>query len=313
MSLLRSGTTGRSAVTLIELLVVLGIIGILVGLIMPAVQQVRGAAARLSCQNRLRQVALGLHGHHDTHGAFPRENSSYYKVNDGSLGGLSWRVKSLPFIDSQAVYDAAARAYTEDNFLWHNPPHVGLATVVPVYTCPADSRLATPQPGPDGILATFSSYVGVAGSGSQAPDGVLSYVAYGAAVRLADITDGSSQTVMVGERPPRGRLDSGWWYCEHQWFNDGGLLVAGLYAWDSTLYAEMSSSFECRAPQPPGKFVFGPGRITNPCDMYHFWSLDPGGANFAFADGSVRFLSYSASRILPALASRDGGEVVEFP
>jgi prepilin-type processing-associated H-X9-DG protein len=64
----------------------------------------------------------------------------------------------------------------------------------------------------------------------------------------------------------------------------------------------------CRGP-----FVFGPGRFDNPCDSYHFWSLHLGGANFAFCDGSVRFLSYAAAPLLPALATRAGGESVEIP
>ena len=66
-------------------------------------------------------------------------------------------------------------------------------------------------------------------------------------------------------------------------------------------------------PPPGGVFVYGPGRITNQCDMYHFWSLHPGGANFAFADGSVRFLGYAVSPILAQLASRSGGQVVDLP
>ncbi|MBI3407848.1 MAG: DUF1559 domain-containing protein [Planctomycetes bacterium] len=63
---------------------------------------------------------------------------------------------------------------------------------------------------------------------------------------------------------------------------------------------------------PPGPYSFSPGSLTEQCDMFHFWSLHSGGANFAFADGSVRFLSYSAAPIMPALATRAGGEVVNL-
>ncbi|MFO0803834.1 MAG: H-X9-DG-CTERM domain-containing protein [Gemmataceae bacterium] len=71
----------------------------------------------------------------------------------------------------------------------------------------------------------------------------------------------------------------------------------------------MPAGFSCS----PTSQAFRPGRLENPCDVNHFWSPHPGGANFAFADGSVRFLSYSADPIMPALATRAGGEVVEIP
>jgi prepilin-type processing-associated H-X9-DG protein len=120
---------------------------------------------------------------------------------------------------------------------------------------------------------------------------------------MSQITDGSSQTLMVGERPPSAHLDSGWWYASH-W---------SAYAHDFILPVEMlMESNEC-VPWQHGRFVFGPGRVDNQCDMYHFWSLHGGGANFAFADGSVRFINYSAAPLMPALASRDGGEAMSLP
>jgi prepilin-type processing-associated H-X9-DG protein len=70
--------------------------------------------------------------------------------------------------------------------------------------------------------------------------------------------------------------------------------------------ARHSFDFECRLAGS----LYGPGNLSNPCDRYHFWSLHSGGANFAFADGSVRFLAYSAKDVLPALATRDGGETI---
>jgi prepilin-type processing-associated H-X9-DG protein len=143
--------------------------------------------------------------------------------------------------------------------------------------------------------------LGISGGFSGESNGVLGT---GFSVRFADITDGMSQTVMVGERPPSANMDAGWWYTSH----------STAYDHDFVLTAEAAADpgSDC-VPPPVGKFVFGPGRITNQCDMYHFWSLHTGGANFAFADGSVRFLSYSVSPLLRSLASRSGGEVVELP
>jgi prepilin-type processing-associated H-X9-DG protein len=288
-------------VSLVELLVVLGIIGILLSLILPAVQQARDTAARLSCQSRLRQIGLALHSYHDTHGRFPPgqdQERTFFGKGDGSLVGVSWLAKILPFVEQQPLWDQTVQALKQDIVPWHNPPHIGLATVIPLYTCPSDPRAGSPQRGPDDILAAYTSYVGVEGAlWGITEDGVLPF---GQAIRFAQITDGTSQTLMVGERPPSARLDSGWWYASH-W---------SAYSRDFILAAEsFTDSRECVPPIPPGKFVFGPGRINNECDRYHFWSLHTGGANFAFADRAVHFLPYSISPMLRALSQprRRGG------
>ncbi len=296
-----SGAARRSGRSLVEALVVIGILGLLMALVLPAVQQAR-AAARLSCQNRLRQIGLGLHGHHDTHGAFPvGEDRSPFGAGAGSLQGVSWLAKILPFVDQQPLWEQTRQPLARDRVPWNNPPHVGLATVIPIYICPSDSRVASPQRGPDGILAAYTSYHGVRGEDPFIENGVFPL---GYAVRFADITDGTSHTAIVGERSPSARLDSGWWYATH----------LSAYSHDFILSAEMHAEgfVEC-VPLDGWNFVFGPGRIDNQCDLYHFWSLHTGGANFCFADGSVRFLAYSISPKLRALASRNGGEVVDVP
>lgn len=126
-------------------------------------------------------------------------------------------------------------------------------------------------------------------------------------MRFTDITDGTSNTLLVGERPPSKDLWYGWWYAG---FGAGGNGTADMV-------------LGVRENIPPGDaFIpdcgglparFAPGRIDNMCDAFHYWSLHSGGANFLFADGSVRFLAYSADAVLPALATRAGGEVVEVP
>ncbi len=301
----------RPGLSLIEVLVVFGIIGLLIGLVVPAVQQARESASRASCQNRLHQIALGLHGYHDAQGAFPIGlDRSPYGIGNGSLEGVSWRAKILPFIDQDALSLQTVAALTQDPFPWQYPPHVGLVTVLAVYGCPSDARVDQLHDGPDGILAAYGSFLGVEGEHPGSSNGVFPV---GYAVRMAEITDGTSSTIMVGERPPSVRLDSGWWYCPHLVFLDESRRIAGYYAHDSILSAVMGKETSNCSPPPSGLFVFGPGRLTNECDMYHFWSLHTGGANFAFADGSVRFLSYSISPLLPQLASRNGGEVVTPP
>lgn len=301
----------RSAVTSIEMLVVIGILGILIGLILPAVQQVRSSMDRLSCQNHLHQLALALHNYHDTFGSFPPGQDPNVFGKPGTAQGVSWLAKILPFIDQQPLWELTFQALSKDRVPWDNPPHIGLATVITLYTCPSDPRVYSPHRGPDGILAAYTSYLGIRGKlptpgnppySHTVDNGVLQI---GNPIRIAEITDGTSQTVMVGERPPSTRLDSGWWYTSH-W---------STYSHDFVLPVVMLMEYpgEC-APSPPSMtFVFGPGRIDNECDKYHFWSLHPGGANFVFCDGSVRFLPYSVRSILPALATRAGGEVVELP
>jgi prepilin-type processing-associated H-X9-DG protein len=185
---------------------------------------------------------------------------------------------------------------------FHDPPHVGYKTVVKLYVCPADARLHQPLTNEFGVTAAYASDMGIAGS--RATEGVIGPKP---SVRIGDITDGTSQTAMVGERPPPASLQAGQWYTGSQSVLWG--LNRGPVGTMPVLFPARFDDQVCAGPI----YSFGFGRLDNPCDRYHFWSLHPGGANFAFADGSVRFLRYSAADILPALATRAGGEAVDLP
>src|SRR5262249_432725 len=156
-----------------------------------------------------------------------------------------------------------------------------------------DGRGDSPQFAPrSGFMVAFTSYLGVAGLNQYSRDGVLFQ---GSRVRLTDIRDGTTNTLMLGERPPSADFQFGWWYPGvglH--FSGAGDLVLGVR--ESNLPPIVPGAQRC----PPGAYPFMPGRFSNQCDMFHFWSPHPGGANFALADGSVRFLSYEANSILPA-------------
>lgn len=296
----------RSAFALVEVLVVLAIIGILLGLLLPAVQQIRATAARTSCLNNLKQIGLALHNYHDRHNRLPPSPPKNPGVDPilshDPNDWVSWMALILPEIDQEGLWKSTEAAFLVSTFPTQNPPHVANTVVIKTYACPSDGRLSSVLLGPTGIEAAYTSYIGV--SGGRANDGVLR-VTPEPGIRFRDITDGTSVTLMVGERPPPETLQAGRWYLNNR---------RGLN--DPPRGPDMSMPVEgpvivgdpCIPP-----FRFGPGRLNNPCDRLHFWSLHPGGANFVFADGAARFISYSSQPIMIPLATRSGGEPVTLP
>jgi prepilin-type processing-associated H-X9-DG protein len=290
----------RVAFTVLELVVVMAIMGLLLALILAAVQRVREAAARLKCQNNIRQIALGLHHYHDTRGRLPPGVSS--GVSGNPYPYASWLTRLLPYMERDDLWRLSESAFAKDANFLNDPPHTGLSTWVAPYTCPSDGRTHGVYTLPKGKRVAFTSYLGVEGTNQFTTDGVL-YL--DSRVRFADVTDGLSATLMFGERPPNTDGLLGWWYAGWGQSQDGSAeMVLGVREKNYFIYG---------ATCPQGPYHYGPGNPSNRCDVFHFWSLHPGGANFAFADGSVRFLSYSADPIMPALATRNGGERVQVP
>jgi prepilin-type N-terminal cleavage/methylation domain-containing protein/prepilin-type processing-associated H-X9-DG protein len=299
----------RGAFTLIELLVVIAIIAILISLLLPAVQKVRGAAGRVQCTASLKQIGIALHNYHDCFARFPPglENSW-----TSAHPYLSWMGRILPYMEQVPLAQTINPEYARSLNPWGDftqpdfggvQPHVGLATVMDLYKCPIDTRdlIATSVPTGFGTMLTvaFTSYQGVSGTASGANDGILYNFSN---VRLLDIQDGASNTLMVGERPPSADLIYGWWYAGAGYDAMGtGDVVLGS---SETGYAQR---FGC----PPDNIGLVPGQISNECDQVHFWSLHDGGSNFLLADGSVRFISYDSNSVLPALCTRSGGEIVD--
>jgi len=289
--------------TLIELLVVLAILGVLSALVLASVQRVRLAAAKADCQNRLRQIALASHQYHDTHRQLPPGSTSF----GGEFPYLSWLSRLLPYLEQQSLLDQARLDYVRQPDVWHPPTgHANLARPLTAFVCPSGDRATgralylTIQPDP--FPVAFTWYVGVSGRDSRAPDGLLFR---DSAIRFGQVTDGLSNTLLVGERPPSSDDRLGWWYAGAGMPNVGGagdFFLGVSESRDPVLFPMCDSS-----PQR-----FRSGSFTDLCDTLHFWSPHPGGANFALADCGVRYHRYSAADLIPTLATRASGEVVPF-
>jgi prepilin-type N-terminal cleavage/methylation domain-containing protein/prepilin-type processing-associated H-X9-DG protein len=290
----------RRAFTLVELLVVLAIIAVLMAAILPAVQKARAAAARLQCADRLKQIGVAGHNYHGVARSFPP--GMRWQNGKDTMTLSTWLTQLLPFVEQETLWNHAVAAYKQSSTPNKNPPHTPMSTVVPVFTCPADGRASQVQFVPkDKINVALTRYLGVSGKDWSTKDGVLFR---DSRVRFADIMDGTSNTLLAGARPPSADFQFGWWYAgAGQKFTGSADMVLGVY--EQNLLPVTAGS--CA----PGYYPFMPGSFSNQCDMFHFWSPHSGGAQFLFADGSVRFMSYAASPIMPALASRAGGEVVE--
>ncbi len=290
------GKHGEPAYTLVELLVCIAIVSVLIGLLLPAVQKARAAVQRTTCENNLRQIGIALHGYHDSHQALP----------SGVQGPLrpypfmSWNAAILPHLEQDNLWNSIHAAYQQDPNFLDVPPHVHRGTVVPVFACPADPRTLAPAHKLLPVEIAFTSYLGNEGRDFLHMDGVLFL---DSTIRMADVVDGTSNTLLVGERPPSADEKLGWWYAGWGQGQDGSAeMVLGV--------SERNAFYpECFR----GPYRFGQGRINNQCDCFHFWSLHPGGGHFSLVDGSVHFLSYSAQAIMPALATRAGGEAQPVP
>ncbi len=216
-----------------------------------------------------------------------------------------------------------------------------LGTPLSVYKCAADSRqdLATLVPGspgaPPSIRVAFTGYLGVSGPDYRAwsrqtqnsfyqreTPGILvatnrfdhnssppnrEVPVSNRGVPIAAVSDGLSNTLMVGERPPSKDLVFGWWFAGAGYDSAGASdVVQGVR---EIAPPAMTHYPEC----PEGPYHFQAGNINNQCDQFRFWSFHSGGSNFLMGDGSVRFLTYTANNVMPALSTRAGGEVVEIP
>jgi prepilin-type N-terminal cleavage/methylation domain-containing protein len=298
---MRAAHRKRPAFTLIELLVVIAIIAILVGLLLPAVQRVREAANLISCQNNLKQIGLAMQHYHDTQKSFPvgyYDPTSWPQLDNGP--GWGWGAYLLPYLEQDNVYRLI-------NFRLDvgDPANaVPRATFLKCYFCPSDlstqdNTYTITDGGSNSWVIAQASYV--ACNGNDGVDDFTTPPHTGAFIRavkgfkIADITDGLSNTLFVGDRT--ARLSYCTWIGGPTGAINPFLLAPGNYGAEVTLLM-------CHAglTGPNAQGVFDADSTSSPHRV---------GVPFVFGDGSVHFLSNTINiSVWMALATRAGGEAI---
>lgn len=306
----------RIAFTLIELLVVIAIMAVLLGLMLPAVQKIRESANRIKCQNNLKQLALAVHNYHDANQRFPHNGAKGISGSDccGPNGPRwSWLARTLPFMELESLHKQAN--VSESSFLNANDSVLdAISRKIPLLLCPSDGGSGQRIDAADleGILVGTTNYKGVSGSNwwdgdprwhSSWPTGPFGSPVTGSQVGMlngngiffradcnrtlttAGITDGLSNTYMIGEDVPSMNTHCAWAYAN-------------------------AATGTCGIGPNATQMNGNPYDAEDWGNVYSFRSKHPNGLMFALADGSVRYVKKSISlATYRAMATINGGEV----
>jgi prepilin-type N-terminal cleavage/methylation domain-containing protein len=303
----------RRAFTLIELLVVIAIVGVLVALLLPAVQAVREAARRVQCANNLKQIGLALHVYHEAIGTFPPGYLSKPGLDGGNDGpGWGWASMILPGLEQAPVFDAVNFGLAIES----PSNQTARRTTIDVFACPSDASFqpwftvvdytaSATEPGRPLCDVGATNYVGSFGLGDpmDIPGRDLGEGLFfrNRPVGLRDVLDGTGQTLAVGERSHN--LSRPTW--------------TGAVTRSSVPVLELQAS---PGIDPSGGAALvlaypgaSPGLNVRPAYADYYWSRHPGGAQFLRADGGARFINAQIRlTVLRALTTRDGGEILSI-
>ncbi|HVX14941.1 MAG TPA: DUF1559 domain-containing protein [Pirellulales bacterium] len=300
MSHLPASRRQKEGFTLIELLVVIAIIGLLIALLLPAVQAARESARRAECVNNLKQIGLALQGYHDTSGRLPPgylATATYVDGTNDTSPGWAWGAFILPYLEQSTLYG-------QYNFRVPVQNSPAIQTVVPVLTCPSDILSSPPA-----FAVTDNNWkpictIAPGSYGACCGGGVATTAATGngcfyrnSSVRLTDIKDGTSSTIFIEERP-FARVQATWVGAV-----SGGYANTGVYN---------PKAVAGRLGQGAGDLVLiHAGTINDQTgrDLDDASSMHPSGANFLFADGSIHFFPDGTDQTtLQAMGTTFGSE-----
>jgi prepilin-type N-terminal cleavage/methylation domain-containing protein/prepilin-type processing-associated H-X9-DG protein len=301
---MKAPPTRRAGFTLIELLVVIAIIAILIGLLLPAVQKVREAAARLRCQNNLKQIGLACHAYQDAEKKFPPGYTTTVTSSGDETGpGWGWAAYILPYMEQQNLFASINFTLPIENAA----NATARATVVPAYLCSIDTPPQSIAVGPRSAIGQLTStictvapasYTGSFGVSEPGVDGEGIFYR-NSEVRIGEITDGTSTTLLAGERS---------------------------YRYSETIWAGSIAGSKCAPPpglrlplalEEPANYILSHtdemlSGASKPYELNHFSSNHGNGANFLYADGHVRYLTSGTDfTTLKALSTRNGGETLK--
>ena len=275
----------KNGFSLVELLVVIAIIGILIAMLLPAVQAAREAARRITCSSNLRQVGLGLLQYHDAAGTFPPGCTDRFRLPNKTDKWIAWSTLMLSYIEQQSVYDQIDLSLHFTDVA----NQAASSVAIPIYLCPSTSRRMEHRDGyttgdrngngnrDAGDFLACTDYGGIYGHqipGSMATNnGVM---IHDQSFSIKQIRDGTSKTIIVAEDTGRGGKDVG----DSEWAN--------------------------------GENIFDQHTHPNLLQDNEMWSDHPGGIHILLCDGSVHFLNETVEQeVLRALCTRDRGDLID--